>query len=673
MTLRRLPRCFALLASFALMPHFASADQWTAATAEELSMTSAPQAPGARAIYLFREKVTEDKLHMFSVSVRIKVLTEAGKDLGNVDLGYFNGGNARMSLDELAGRTIHPDGTVIPFTGKPYDKLIEKQGNGKVMAKVFSLPDVTVGSILEYRYKIRYDDHYYVSPDWYIQDELFTRKVHFLWRPTSAELVSSDERGQLTSTIAWTPILPAGITVHQERNATGQLTLELTANDIPPMPHEEHMPPVNSFSYRVLFYYSPYRGYDEFWKNEGKYWAKKRDKFIGPGPGVKAAVAELVQTSDTPEVKLRKLYPATQRLENTDLTRSRSTSEDRAEGLGEVHTTDDILRRRRGGGDQIAAVFVAMARAAGMKAYLMGVTNRERSIFFPPYLSTSQLQDDIAIVNYDGKDHFFDPGTQFCAFGHLAWQHARTSGVRQVDGGSVIAQTPSESYTAASVQRIADLTMDEHGLVKGTVALTFTGTPGIRWRQLSVTADEAAVRHDLTEHAQSLLPGGLQLKLTSLTPLDDYEHPLVAKFEASGSIGSGAGKRLLVPGVLFETNGKAVFANPKRELAIDFDYGTQVQDAVRIKFPSNLAVESLPTPAKNTFQGFVGFNLSVTPGKDSVTLRRDYALSEFLYKATEYNDLRAFFQTLEAADQQSIVLKQNPAATEKSAGGAGAN
>ena len=659
-----------LLATLALLPRLAAAsDSWPAPTKEELSMTSVPQAPGARAIYLFREKITEDKLHMYSVNVRIKVLTDAGKDLGNVDLGYASGGDAMMSLDELAGRTIHPDGTIIPFTGKPYDKLIVKHGNSKYMAKVFSLPDVTVGSIIEYRYKIRYDDHYYVSPDWYVQDELFTRKVHFLWHPTSSQLVTSDDRGQLTSTIAWTPILPAGVEVQNERDAAGQLKLELTAKDIPAFPHEEHMPPINSFSYRVLFYYTPYRGgHEEFWKNEGKYWAKQRDKFIGPGPGVKAAVAELIQPGDTtPEAKLRRIYAAVERIENTDLTRSHSSSEDRSQGLGDIHNTDDILRRRRGTGDQIATLFVAMARAAGMKAYLMGVTNREHSFFYPAYLSTSQLEDDIAIVNYDGKDHFFDPGTEFCSFGHLAWQHTRTGGVRQVDGGSALAEAPGEPYTASSVQRIADLTMDEHGSVKGIVALTFSGTPSLHWRQLSVSSDETAVRHDLTEHAQSLLPGGMQIKLTSLTPLDDYEHPLVAKFEVSGPIGSAAGKRLLIPGSLFETNERAVFTEPKRELAVDFDYGRQVQDAVRIKFPDNLTIESLPTPSKNSFASFAAFKSTITTNGNTVTLRRDYALGEFLYKPAEYGDLRSFFQALNTNDQQPIVLKNEPATPQKGA------
>ncbi len=74
-----------LLLSAATLAH---ADQWTQPTPEELQMTSQPQVPGAAAVYLYREETTEDKYHYFSVYIRLKVLTEGGKQYGNVELPY---------------------------------------------------------------------------------------------------------------------------------------------------------------------------------------------------------------------------------------------------------------------------------------------------------------------------------------------------------------------------------------------------------------------------------------------------------------------------------------------------------------------------------------------------------------------------------------------------------
>jgi hypothetical protein len=257
---------------------------------------------------------------------------------------------------------------------------------------------------------------YFFSPRWYIQSDLWTRKAHYLWKPIDVNgyktLVGA--HGQRSNTISWTFILPPGAEVKQSQlpgsnDMSDQHSLiQLNVHDIPPAPHEEYMPPLNSFTYRVLFYYSAYRTADEYWKSEGKYWAKDKDKLIGPGPGVNAAVRELIASTDTQEQRLHKFYAAVMQLENTDYTREHSTAEEKAQGLKDIRTTDDIWARKRGSSDQLAALFVAMARASGMKAYLVSITNRDHNIFSKSFMDLTQLDDDIAIVNVNGKDQFFD-------------------------------------------------------------------------------------------------------------------------------------------------------------------------------------------------------------------------------------------------------------------------
>ena len=48
----------------------------------------------------------------------------------------------------LHARTIRPDGTIVEFSGKAFDKSIVKARSVKYLAKTFTLPDVQVGSIL---------------------------------------------------------------------------------------------------------------------------------------------------------------------------------------------------------------------------------------------------------------------------------------------------------------------------------------------------------------------------------------------------------------------------------------------------------------------------------------------------------------------------------------------
>jgi hypothetical protein len=643
----------------------ARADQWTAPTAEELAMTSQPEVPGAAAVYLFKEEITDDHLHMWSRYARIKVLTEAGKEFANVELKAFNSQNGGYTIRGIAGRTIHPDGTIIPFTGKPFDKLIEKGQGYKEMAKVFTLPDVEVGSIIEYRYEWSYDDNLVFPPSWYVQSDLFTRKAHYLWRPTNDDVITKDEKGeQRSSRIAWTPILPKGFEVKQSRlpapggYEAGQASLELNIQNVPPTPDEEYMPPIESLSDRVLFYFMAETSKDEFWKNEGKRWSQVRDKFIGPDAKVKAAVNDLVAPTDTQEQKLRKFYAAVMKLDNTSYNRARSAAEDKAQGLGEAKNTDDVWERKRGNDDQIAELFVAMARAAGMKAYVMRVTNRDRSVFLPNYLNLEQLDDDIAIVNVDGKEQYFDPGQRYCPYGQLAWKHTLAQGLRQIDGGTaVLGGTPGMSYKDSRTDRIADLTMNERGEATGTVTMTYRGAPALRWRQVYLRGDATSLNRDLQTAMERLMPGSMDVKVKSIEKLEEYEDPLVIKYDVKGQIASSTGKRLLVPGDIFEVNEKPAFAHEKRELPVYFDYPSTLLDAARVTFPASLGVESLPATDQMQFQKAAAYTLQVQSAANSVTVHRSLLIGDIIFPVEQFPDLRAFYSKFETKDQEPLVLK----------------
>jgi hypothetical protein len=637
--------------------------QWTTPTPEELSMTAQPEVPGAPAVYLFREENTEDKIHMFSVYVRLKILTERGKEYSNVELPYSSyDEGASVSVDNIEGRTIHPDGTVIPFTGKPYEKLVEKSQGVKAMAKVFTLPDVEIGSIIEYRYKRHMDDHHFSAPEWYIQSDLFTRNGHYLWKPSNQSLITG-EKGQRTNAIVWNEILPHGTELKQTQVDTPgrealQTIFELKVHDVPPTPNEEYMPPIASFSYRVIFYYTPYHTGDEFWKNEGRYWAKARDKFIGPGPAVTAAVNGLITSSDSQDQKLRKIYAAVMQLENTYYTRKGNSTQEMAQDLKDVHNTDDVWARKRGGSDQLAQLFVAMARAAGMKAYIVAVTNRNRHLFNKNYLTLSQLDDDIAIVNVDGKEQFFDPGSRYCPYQHLDWKHTMVNGLRQTEGDSEIIETPREIYSYSRVQRVANLTMDQQGAVTGTIKMTYTGSSALRWRQRSLTGDATSLEHDLRTNAEGLVPHGLELKVVSIGQLADYEEPLIVSFALQGQLASSTGRRLIIPGDLFEANSKPRFPHEGRELPVSFSFPYMSQDAVRVTFPANLSVESLPTREQTKFHNSIAYDMVKSSDSISVTARRTYLLGETLFKPNEYAELRSFYSKMEAKDQESIVLSR---------------
>src|SRR3954454_20206971 len=114
MGLPRFLLCSAFLAAVCFP--LALRGQFKEPTKDELQMTSDAKAPGASAVYLYREDITDQSSATRTYYDRIKVLTEKGKELATTRLPYEP---ETEKIASVEGRTIHADGTIVPLTEKP--------------------------------------------------------------------------------------------------------------------------------------------------------------------------------------------------------------------------------------------------------------------------------------------------------------------------------------------------------------------------------------------------------------------------------------------------------------------------------------------------------------------------------------------------------------------------
>lgn len=639
--------------------------QFQEPTAEELKMIADPQAPGAAAVYLNFEEIANDPLHYQSYYARIKVLQEKGKELATVELPYLFG---NTKITDIKGRTIHADGSIVPLNVKPEDLLISKSGEVKINRKVFTLPSVEVGSILEYHYDLRYDDDRFSTPEWKIQRPYFVHKAHYSFTPfkgflpgsqnaTSRYLVNS--RGDVISTLSWWKVLPTGVDF--KADAAGRYDLVL--KDIPAAPDEEWMPPVGSFLYHVHFYYLSAHDMSDFWISEAKRWSKEVDHFAEPSKGIKEAAARLVAPGDSALEKAKKIYKAVQALDNTDFSRQKSASELKQLKQKEAKRAEDTWTQKSGSSQEITLLYLALARAAGLTAYEMKVADRRERVFDPGYLDFDQLDDDLILLKIDGKDILLDPGEKMCPFQTAHWRHSGATGIAQSDNVRSIMTTPMQVYTSNKLIRTGDLTLDAHGVVTGIIRFAMSGQEALRWRQRALENDLDEVKKQFDHELESTVPEGIEAHVDHFLALDDPEVNLMAIVNVHGMLGAATSKRLLLPGFFFETRGGHPFVNQeKRQESVDMHYGEQVTDQIVYHLPAGFTVEGAPQETKISWKDHAIYIAKSVSAPDRITVARTLARSFTFAQAEEYQDLRGFYQKVAAADQQQLVLMVTSAA-----------
>jgi hypothetical protein len=426
---------------------------------------------------------------------------------------------------------------------------------------------------------------------------------------------------------------------------------------VPAIPRESNSPPENSFLYRVRFFYSPFTSAADYWKNEVGRWSKRVDEYAAQSSTIKDAANQMVVGADTAEAKARKLYDAVQALDNTDFTRAKSESERKQLKLKkERKKAEDVWSEKSGSGYDLAALYLALARAAGLSADGLGVVDRSRNSFDPQLLNLRQLDSLLVVLHIDGKDIYLDPGEKLCPFGQLHWSHMLTGGLQENDKD--LAFTPQNSNKDGVTAHTADLTLDASGGVTGTVKILMNGPAALYWRQLNLTSDPEEVKKQFNESLHDLLPQGVSGEVDRFMGLDSYASNLAVIVKVSGALGTTTGKRLLVPGFFFSTGAHAQFASTdKRETAVDLHYAEQIIDDVVYHLPAGFTVESAPQPVQLPWADRAALVVKTAPAAGSIEIKHIFARGFVLLEPKDYPALREYYQKLATNDQQQLVLK----------------
>ena len=640
---------FSLLTTFTTTLPALAAEDWLPIKPEELQMTSEPKAPGAPAIYLYRQVDRDDQEFKEYIYARIKIFTEEGRKYADVEIPYVKG---EGDIRGISARTIHADGSIINFDGKVYEKTIVKAKGVKVLVKTFTLPDVQIGSIVEYRYTRHLENGYIFDSQWLLNEELFTKRARFSLHPSHryALRVSS----------------PRGLPEGTKPPASEHNLITMETENVAAFQIEDYMPPPEEMKYRVQFIYGQNDEKDpgKFWKQEDQSLNRGIDAFIDRRKAMEAAVSQIVAPGDTQEVKLRKIYERTQQLRNTSFERNKTEKEAAREKQQDASNVEDVWKHGYGDGSDITWLFLALARAAGFDASPVLISTRDQHFFNPALMNAKDLNTNVVLVKLEGKDIYLDPGTPFIPFRMLPWHETASMGlVVGKDGGTWITTT-LPGAPDSRVERKATLQLTDSGALEGKLTVTYSGLEAIQRRLDEREEDDAARKTFLEDQVKEYAPSSAEVELKNKPEWNSSAPTLVAEFDLKvPDWASSAGRRTLLSVGLFGGADKHVFEHAVRVHPIYFQFPHQEVDDVTIELPSGMLVSSLPKPQSIDIKA-CAYSFDAQNKGTSLHLARAMTVNLGMADAQHYAALRNFFQLVRTADEQQILASQGTAAAQ---------
>jgi hypothetical protein len=644
-----------LLALFVLsfaMPAFA--DDWLPVPPDDLAMKDNPKQPGADAMILYRQNVVNAKQagtdgDSDEEYIRIKIFTEAGKKYGDVEIPFVKG---NMDVHDVRGRTIKPDGSVVNFDGQVFEKTIVKESGLKFLAKTFTLPDVQPGCIIEFQYRRQGKPGYVHDDEWEVSRDLFTREAHFKMIPYTAYGGANLQYRVYR--------IPGGTLPQHQIDGSDTMVVM----DIPGIVDEPLMPPQNTLASLVQFFYRGDNEPDsestkEYWARMNKKWDGTLEHFVDKKSVLGQEVAKITTASDSPEVKLQKIYARVQQIRNLSMEDSKTAQEKKSEELKPNANVEDVLSHGYAYGREINMLFVGLARAAGFESSLSYVASRSSTVFTPETQDAGQLSADIVWVRAGGKEYYLDPAVKYTAFGSLPWYETNTQGIRLSTHGGDTITVPMAVSTGATIVRHADLSLKEDGSASGKIQIDFTGEDGAYRRREYLEEDDAGRKKAIEEEIKSWLPTGTSFELADITNWDQPEQPLHAEGTVSIPVFSTTtGRRVLAPTDIFFTWQVREFQSQKRVNNVYFHYPYEEIDDLKFHAPAGYTIQAMPK-AQKIDAGAAAYELSAAQQTDALDVTRHLVVNGVLFSKDAYPVFRSFFNAVKINDQSAFVLQNS--------------
>jgi hypothetical protein len=632
------------------------AADWRPVTDAELAQKTPRVDPAADAEAIFWDIKIEDSAANGDLRltmnhyVRIKIFTDRGREKhSTVEIEQFG---KRRILD-VAGRTIKPNGTIIELKKDAiFDRDLVKTKRFKAKGKSFTMPNVEVGDIIEYRYKEVRDNEIAWAMRLYYQRDLPMWNVTYHLKPLSIPDLPYGMRG-----IPFNCKLPPF-----QKEPNGYYSSSMT--NMPAFREENYMPPEDQLRAWVLIYYEEDKKIEaeKYWKQIGREDHQRFKQWLSVDGTVKRTAAEIVSGAEKPEDKLAALETFCRtKIRNLSNPSTHLTAEER-KAIKESRSPADTLKQKAGSGIDINLLFTALANAAGFDARMARLADRGDTFFSRTVPTTYFLHTYSVAVKINDQWTFRDPSTSFLEPGMLRWQEEHGLALVSDPKEGFFVPTPM-SEPARSVRRhFGTFKLSADGSLEGTVRYTYTGHEAhlqkSRYEEMTASQQEEEWKQSLQSRLSTAEISEFEIK----DNLDPFKPMVVTHKVTVPGYATRTGKRILLQPAFFERNISPRFKETDRKWDIYFDYGWAEDDEVSIDLPDGWELDQPMAPV-STKLGEVG-NYSVevrktVDGRKLIYKRRfDWGFGgKVLLPVKAYPTVKQIFEFVQQQDNYTIALK----------------
>lgn len=574
---------------------------------------------------------------MFEHHRIIKIFNRRGEKFAYVVIPYAKD----ITVNGIEARTIGPTGKIsILDPENIFDVSISPSFVffSDQRAKIFTLPAVENGAILEYRYSMTIRGRTYWN-SWPFQDEVPTLHSRFtLVKPSEYDLLYRSYHIMIEPRQEKFPPRFRSTDVWEVRN-------------VPPVMTEFGMPPMKDVVSRMALRPLGFRSWDDV----ARWYNRLSASRMEPGTTVSALARELSAGAAGRREKLRRVY---------EWVRDRVRYVAVEVGIGgyQPHPAEQVCVNLYGDCKDMTTLLCSLSAEMGIEVHQALISTWQNGRTDTTLPSPFHFNHVIAYAPPSEGDSavWMDPTEKGCPFGALPWfdQGRAVLAVGPL-GAHRIVVTPRRAPEQNRQHLLWTATIDSCGnaIIEGNTR--YEGDPAMDIRQELMTSSGEGVRRWLeTSLAQRC--SGARLDTFSVSGFAPVQDPLVLSYRFR--VPSFAMRRdsafSLQPAMISASELPDHFRSPRRVHPVCFKFGYMVDLELVLSVPQGWEVAPRRPDALASAFGSAAWE--VLRKRDTIMARSHFQLSGSDIHPSDYSEFQRFLDSLRERDRREMVFMRRP-------------
>ncbi len=634
--------------------------KWGKPTDAELNMTTYAPDPEAEAVVLCGQTVLRYDLSSGSFKLirstkkRIKVLKEEGKDKANGAISYmYNGhrlGNCEQLVKLKATAYNMVDGKLVK-TKMEGDMVNHEDVNKTVRLTKYTVPQVTVGTVIEVEYEIESDFNY--IDDWRAQSDIPVLYTSFDVTVPEYFTFSIDELGgyPLERKIEDTN-MSMSVGTGNDKLLCGGRHYQFIGRNMPALRKKKLLYAPESYGQRVSMELSAVQIPGRVYKNYSSTWANVEERLlensefgvrIGKNPlkteMQEAGVADIAD----PVERIMAIY---------SLLKDRVKWNEKytlyAESAGKV------LKERSGSNASINFILINMLRDAGFDAYPAVMRSRDKGILTVSRATVDELNTFVVAVKVGDSLHYLD-GSVEDGWLDVLPDHLLVDRARIVSKEKPVEWVDLSKLSGGKERSMVNAELQPDGTLHADVQTKFSGSEAASLRREFRMATDSATF--VSKLAQEL---NCEIESLTLGGHHGYGQEVERKMHVTKQCDAAGDMIYLNPWVL-----NVMTENPlteeQRTLPVEFPYINTENLTTIVNLPEGYVVEDLPQPlVLKSDDGALSCVIASDVDGSTLSSGCQIQIGKIFFAPDEYPIVKNFLDEVCKRLQDVIVIKKAP-------------